>query len=341
MAWSRRPLDTWSLATVFAVAFLIALGASGARFPAAADDGKTRNTDCLGGGGEMSSRNAKHKWRQLTPEEEAVIVHRGTEPPFTGEYNDHFAPGVYTCRRCGAMLYRSKDKFRSHCGWPSFDDEVPGAVMRQPDPDGVRTEIVCASCGAHLGHVFLGENFTAKNTRHCVNSVSLLFLPAEEANYGRAIFAGGCFWGVEYWFSRHPGVVDTTVGYTGGHSPNPTYKQVCSGTTGHLEAVEVLYDPLRVSYEDLLKLFFEIHDPTQPDGQGPDIGEQYMSAIFYLDEEQRQAAERVLAELKARGMDVVTRLLPAGRFWPAEEYHQDYYAKKGLEPYCHVRRPLW
>ena len=289
----------------------------------------------------MSEAGQGAKYRKLSPEEERVIVRKGTEPPFTGEYNDHFVAGVYACRRCGAMLYRSRDKFRSDCGWPAFDGEIPGAVKRLPDADGVRTEIQCANCGAHLGHVFSGERQTPKDVRHCVNSVSLSFIPEKDVKYGRAIFAGGCFWGVEYWGKKEPGVVQATVGYTGGTKENPTYEEVCRHGTGHLEAVEVLYDPVRVSFEQLAKLFFEIHDPTQADGQGPDIGEQYQSAIFYVDEQQKQTATKLIEELKAKGLKVATRLLRAGRFWPAEEYHQDYYNKKGTTPYCHVRTSRW
>jgi peptide methionine sulfoxide reductase msrA/msrB len=279
------------------------------------------------------------KMRQLTPEEERVIVHKGTEPPFSGQYDKSTAMGTYVCRRCDVALYRSDEKFDAGCGWPSFDAEVPGAVKRTPDADGRRTEITCAACNAHLGHVFTGEKLTPRDTRHCVNSISLGFVPrASETNrFGRAVFAGGCFWGVEYYLQREPGVIRTLVGYTGGTVESPTYEQVCRHTTGHAEAVEVIFDPQRTRFETLARLFLEIHDPTEVDRQGPDIGAQYRSVIFYTDEDQRQTAEKLLALLRARGLAVATRVEPAARFWPAEPKHRDYYLRNGKTPYCHAR----
>jgi len=277
------------------------------------------------------------KFNKLTPEEERVIVRKGTEMPFTGSYCEQFSPGLYLCRRCNAPLYRSDDKFHSHCGWPSFDDEIPGAVKHVPDIDGIRTEITCASCGGHLGHVFLGENYTRKDLRHCVNSISLRFIPASSANFNRALFAGGCFWGVEHFFRQAPGVLHATSGYSGGHHDYPSYEDVCQHSTGHAETVEVIFDPAVTDFEQLAKLFFEIHDPTQLNRQGPDIGDQYRSAIFYYNSEQQRIAERLLKQLRHNGYIAVTEITPAQRFWPAEEYHRNHYGKHGGVPYCHAR----
>jgi len=275
----------------------------------------------------------------LTSEEKHVILDKGTEPPFSGKYCDHGKTGVYLCRQCGAELYSSTSKFNSNCGWPSFDDEIPGAVTRQADADGRRTEIICSTCRGHLGHVFAGEGYTAKNVRHCVNSLSLVFRPVEPSDSEQAIFAGGCFWGVEHCFGEVPGVISAVSGYTGGETSDPTYRQVCTGKTGHVEAVRVVFDPARVTYEQLARLFFEVHDPTQLNRQGPDVGSQYRSAVFFLDDRQKLTVGKLIDELIENGYDVVTELAPASDFYPAEQYHQDYLVKHPGRPTCHVRVP--
>ncbi len=274
--------------------------------------------------------------KELTNEEKRVILNKGTEFPFSGKYYNFHERGTYVCKQCGAPLYFSEAKFDSGCGWPSFDEEISGAVRRLPDVDGRRTEIVCAKCGGHLGHVFTGEGFTPKDTRHCVNSISMDFVPEDKQEETEvAIFAGGCFWGVEHLMQQQPGILSIEVGYIGGSTENPTYREVCSHTTGHAEAVRIVFDPKKVSYTTLAKLFFEIHDPTQSDGQGPDLGDQYRSEIFYTTSRQKEIAEELIGQLQGKGCQVVTRVTPATVFWKAEEYHQNYYNKTGKAPYCH------
>ncbi len=274
-------------------------------------------------------------YRNLSPEEESVIVDGGTELPYSGAYTNTFEGGIYTCRRCGSPLYTSETKFQAHCGWPAFDREIEGAVLRKPDDDDSRTEILCASCGAHLGHVFTGEGYTDTDTRHCVNSISMDFIPEERIE--RAYFAGGCFWGVEYTFDHTDGVVYARSGYMGGNSDNPEYGDVCSGATGHAETVEVVFDNSVVSFRELAMLFFEIHDPTQVNRQGVDTGSQYRSAVFYTNEEQLDVLNELAGILENNGYRIATEVSPPGSFWQAEDYHQNYFDKNGAGASCHFR----
>lgn len=276
----------------------------------------------------------------LTPTERRIICDKATEYPHSGRYQTPVQKGSYLCRRCGLALFRANSQFHSGCGWPSFDDDIVQAVKQLPDADGQRTEIICERCHAHLGHVFTGEQFTHKNLRHCVNSASIDFVPDSEVlDTEEAIVAGGCFWGVDHFLRLLPGVLKVEAGYTGGHVLNPSYDQVCQGNSGHYEAVRVVFDPSKIDYYSVLKRFFEIHDPTQKTGQGPDLGQQYQSAVFYYNPDQKKDAESLLQALRQRGFNPVTRLLEVQPFWPAEEYHQDYYAKHHKAPYCHRPEP--
>jgi peptide methionine sulfoxide reductase msrA/msrB len=272
----------------------------------------------------------------LTSEERRVIVDGGTERAFSGKYWEHFEVGAYACRQCGALLYHADHKFESECGWPSFDNAFNNSVRRLQDADGIRTEIRCTACDGHLGHVFLGERLTQNNTRHCVNSISMTFIPEDELNLETAFFAGGCFWGVEHQLKELGGVLATTSGYMGGWKDNPTYREVCTGRTGHAEAVAVLFDPSKISFEDLTRRFFETHDPTTLNQQGPDVGTQYRSAVYYMSEEQKEATESLIKELEENGYDVVTELEEVVKFWPGELYHQDYLDRNPNRPSCHV-----
>ncbi|WDE98032.1 bifunctional methionine sulfoxide reductase B/A protein [Lentisphaera profundi] len=299
--------------------------------------------------GASDKGNKAMPYNKLTAEEAYVIEQKGTERPFTGEYDKNKASGTYICRKCNTPLYESKDKFDSRCGWPSFDDEIKDAVKHKTDADGRRTEILCQNCDGHLGHVFSGEGFTPKDTRHCVNSLSMKFIaegdklptPIPEPKKAKAIFASGCFWGTEYWLQQVPGVISATSGYIGGHVDNPTYKQVCSGLTGHYEAVEVVYNPEVTNFEALAKIYFETHNSEQANGQGPDIGTQYLPAVFYFDDEQKATIEKLIQTLKDKGYKPATEIKKTTTFWPAEAYHQDYYFKTRKTPYCHKYKKIF
>lgn len=276
------------------------------------------------------------KTASLTPLQKDVLLNKATEYPFTGDFTDVETEGSYLCRQCGSALFRSSNKFHSGCGWASFDDEIAGAVSHLPDRDGRRTEIVCAKCNGHLGHVFHGEGFTPSNARYCVNSASLDFVIDNEIiNSEEIILAAGCFWGVEYYLQKVAGVVLTQVGYCGGNVINPCYEEVKQQTTGHLEVVRVIWDSDKQNLATVLKAFFETHNPEQTDGQGPDIGNQYLSAIFYYNDKQQQTAKQIMQILTDKGYQLATQLRPMETFWLAEEYHRDYYNRKGSLPYCH------
>ena len=276
------------------------------------------------------------KLESLTPFVQSVALQKATEHPFSGRFLQVSQPGTYLCRRCGLALWDTTQQFSSHCGWPSFEDRHTHAILEQTDPDGDRTEILCQRCHSHLGHVFKGEGFTSKNHRDCVNSVMLDFVPFLDMKDSREIIvAGGCFWGVEYWMQKQEGVLFTECGYIGGHIHFPSYEQVCSGTSGHYEAIRVIYNTEKSDLHRLYKLFFEIHDPTQHFGQGPDIGQQYQSAMFCYNDEQKQVAMQLMTQLNQLGVKVATKLYDVSTFWPAETYHQHYYDKHQKLPYCH------
>jgi peptide methionine sulfoxide reductase msrA/msrB len=301
-------------------------------------------------------KNPEDLKKTLTPEQYRVMFQCGTEPAFSGVYNDFWEKGEYHCAACEAILFKSETKYEHGTGWPSFSD--PAAkdtlVFLEDRSFGmVRTEVRCAYCGAHLGHVF--DDGPSPTGRHyCINSAALTFKKtgaertenstSAPAAAGRsasaapiaarteiATFAAGCFWGVEDKFIKLPGVVETVVGYTGGHTKNPSYRDVCSDKTGHAESVRVTFSPSLISYKDLVRAFFTFHDPTQLNRQGPDVGTQYRSVIFYHSEDQKAKAQVIKAEFDASGRfrkSIVTEIVPASEFTKAEEYHQKYIQKK-------------
>jgi len=281
--------------------------------------------------------------KELTPEQVRVTQNAGTEPPGCGLLLKEKRDGLFCCVVCGLPLFNAGAKFESGTGWPSFFDPVaPEHVVTHVDRSHgmVREEIVCGRDGAHLGHVF-DDGPPPTGKRFCLNSASLRFfakgetLPAESqpVPMETAYFAGGCFWGVEDVFSAVDGVIDAESGYMNGKTEAPTYKQVCNHDTGHAEAVKVVFDTRKATFRKLAEFFFTIHDPTTMNRQGPDVGDQYRSAIFTTDEKQAADAKAVIEQLaklpKYEKRRIVTIVEPAKKFWPAEDYHQDYHLKHG------------
>lgn len=290
----------------------------------------------------LSDERIEQLATKLTDEERKVILNDGTEPAFCGNLVDNKKQGVYLCRLCELPLFASDSKFTSGTGWPSFFQPVDEAHIDQHKDLSfgmVRIEIECARCGGHLGHVF-PDGPKPTGLRFCVNSASLSFVEdGEELPDGAkpdlksAYFAGGCFWGVEDALQQIPGVLSAVSGYQGGTVENPGYKEVCTGRTGHAESVRVIFDPSEVSYRELLEWFFKIHNPTQGNRQGPDVGTQYRSAVFAADDEQKREAEEYVERLAASGKygdrRITTQISDMMPFYEAEEVHQDYHLKHG------------
>ena len=288
----------------------------------------------------------EQEWKKiLSPEQYHMMRERGTERPFSCAWRKQdLGEGVFHCAACDLPLFSSEAKFESGTGWPSYFSPINPEHIEEFSDDSLgmhRIEVRCARCGSHLGHVF-DDGPTGK--RYCINSVALKFKPndrkiANDRKLETIVLGGGCFWCLEAVYLHVKGVSKVICGYAGGKTTNPTYEQVSTGETGHAEVVQITFDPAIILYEDILHIFFTVHDPTTLNRQGNDIGTQYRSAILYANQQQHDLAEKIMREIAQEKIYtglIVTELAPLETFYPAEEYHQNYYAKNPDQAYCQV-----
>ena len=278
----------------------------------------------------------------LSKAQRDVLWGKATEPPFSGKLLHLTAMGDYSCAGCSSVLFHSRAKFDSGCGWPSFDREIAGGKINKTVDKSlgmIRTEITCAQCDGHLGHLF-DDGPTETGERYCVNSLSLSFESVEKPGKIEEItLGGGCFWCVEAVYLNLNGVIKVESGYSGGFIKNPAYREVCNGTTGHAEVVKITYDAQLVSLQKILEVFFTVHDPTTLNRQGNDVGTQYRSVIYFHDAEQEQIAISIIKKLEEQSVftnPIVTEVKPFDTFYKAEDYHQNYYNLHKSEPYCQL-----
>lgn len=282
---------------------------------------------------------SEEDWKKrLTPEQYHITRERGTEAPDSSPENCvNFTPGLYTCVCCGNLLFDTKNKYNSRSGWPSFTQPVVNNAVRymEDKTHGMkRVEVECNVCGAHLGHVF-PDGPEPSGLRYCMNSIALVWHESSKDILATAVFGGGCFWCTEAIFKTINGVVKIEPGYAGGNIHNPSYKDICTGQTGHAEVIKVTYEPQVIDFATLVRIHLTTHDPTTLNYQGNDKGTQYRSVIFYETDKEKMAALEAIDEI-ARIYDnpIVTEVKPLKEFYPAEDYHSNYYERHIDEPYC-------